>query len=197
MEYSAVITRMPESSGLILNRVCSVPVQAPASMPAPKAARDAIGGVTPWTSSVAATDAPSVTDPSAVISGKAKIRKLMNTPKASNDRMKPMVNVPTRRLICVPVSFLFRHCPDPTCATDKLALLWPCGFTVIGQEVEHPLQGLGREQRRDCCFQIEVSLLEGAIGKCRGVKVPHGRCFLSHPPQHRGQAIAGGTGRHT
>jgi len=30
----------------------------------------------------------------------------MNTPNASNDRMKPIVNVPTRRLICAPLSFL-------------------------------------------------------------------------------------------
>src|SRR4029077_5590470 len=124
---------------------------------------------------VAATDAPSVTDPSAVISGNAKILKLMNTPNASNDRMTPIVNVPPRRFICVPLSFLLRHSTDPASTADKLALLCPGGFTVIGQEVEHTLQGLPLKQGRDRGFQIDVSLLEGPIGKRCGVKVSHGR----------------------
>src|ERR1700746_370624 len=151
---------MPESSGLILKRVNSVPVQAPASIPATKPASDANSGLVPCTSSIAATDAPSVTDPSAVISGNAKIRKLMNTPNASNDRMKPIVNVPTRRLICVSLSFLLRHRSDPASTANKLALLCAGGFTGIGQEVQHTLQGFRLEQGRDRRFQIDVSLFE-------------------------------------
>src|SRR5208283_182067 len=67
------MTRIPESKEFILKRVCRVPVQVPASMPAPNAASEASGGLTPWTSSVAATEAPRVMEPSAVMSGKAKM----------------------------------------------------------------------------------------------------------------------------
>jgi len=48
---------------------------------------------------LAATAAPKVVDPSAVMSGNSKIRKLMNTPNASRERMKPMVKAPISRLI--------------------------------------------------------------------------------------------------
>src|SRR5208283_5851637 len=87
------MTRIPESKEFILKRVCRVPVQVPASMPAPNAASEASGGLTPWTSSVAATEAPRVMEPSAVMSGNAKMRKLMNTPSARSERMQPMVKV--------------------------------------------------------------------------------------------------------
>src|SRR4029077_5655617 len=110
----------------------------------------------------------------------------MKTPNASKDRMKPMVNVPTRRLMCDPLSFLLRHCTDPACATDKLALLWPGAFTVIGQEVQHTLQGLRLEQGGDRRFQIDVSLLEGPVRKRRGMEVSQGRCFAAHSSQQRG-----------
>src|SRR5580704_15267768 len=99
---------------------------------------------------VAATAAPSVIDPSAVISGNAKIRKLMNTPRASSERMHPMVNVPIRRLIsdsfssdpfsCDLFSFDLRRRADPARAPDELALLWSRRLAVIGQQVEHALQ---------------------------------------------------------
>ncbi len=49
---------------------------APATKPAAKANSVAIQGFHPATSRVAATDAPSVMDPSAVISGNEKMRKL-------------------------------------------------------------------------------------------------------------------------
>src|SRR5690349_20370320 len=143
---------------------------------------------------MAASDAPRVTDPSTVISGNAKIRKLMNTPKASNDRMKPMVNVPTRRFMRVPRSFLLRHRTDPACAADKHALLCPGGVTIIGQKVEHTLQGFRLEQSCLRSFQIDISLLERPIRKRRCVKVSHWRCFAAGPPQHGSQRLAGGTG---
>ena len=75
-EYSAVITRMPLSKLLILNLVCSRPVAMPARTPAPKPASVARAGETWCTSSVAVTAAPSVMEPSAVMSGKLKMRKL-------------------------------------------------------------------------------------------------------------------------
>ncbi len=51
-------------------------------------------GWTPATINAAATAPPSVIEPSAVMSGKSKILKLMNTPSASSDRMRPMVKAP-------------------------------------------------------------------------------------------------------
>ena len=128
-----------------MKRVYSVPVQAPASIPAAKAASDASSGLVPCAISVAATAAPSVTDPSAVISGNAKIRKLMNTPRASSERMHPIVNVPISRLICVSLSSDLRRRADPACAADELALLRPGRHAVIGQQVEYALQSFRLE----------------------------------------------------
>ena len=44
IEYSAVMTRMPAISGLILNLVCSTPVAVPAIIPAAKARSVAASG---------------------------------------------------------------------------------------------------------------------------------------------------------
>jgi len=82
---------------LILKRVCRVPVAIPAIAPATNAAAEAIIGCTCATISTATTAPPSVIDPSAVMSGKEKIRKLMKTPSASSDRMSPMVSAPINR----------------------------------------------------------------------------------------------------
>ena len=111
----------------------SVPVQAPAIIPAAKPATDASTGLVPCTISVAATDAPRVIDPSAVISGNAKIRKLMKTPRASSERMKPMVKVPMRRLISFERSSNLRRRTDPAGAADELALLCPGSLAVVGE----------------------------------------------------------------
>jgi hypothetical protein len=48
---------------------------------------------------MAETAAPSVKEPSTVISGKAKMRKLMYVPRASNERMSPIVQALTRRFM--------------------------------------------------------------------------------------------------
>jgi hypothetical protein len=53
----------------------------------------------PLTRRMAARAAPKVIDPSGVMSGKAKIRKLINTPIASNDRIKPIVKAPINNVI--------------------------------------------------------------------------------------------------
>src|SRR5579863_348733 len=140
---------MPESSGLILKRVNNVPVVAPAIMPATKPASEASNGLTPRTISVAATAAPRVIEPSAVISGKAKMRKLMNTPSASSERMKPMVKVPISRLMCVGLSVGlssdFGRSADPTRASDEFALLRAGGLASVGEQVEHALQSFRLE----------------------------------------------------
>src|ERR1700690_447138 len=111
-------------------------------MPAVKPARDASAGLTPRTSSVAATDAPRVIDPSAVMSGKAKIRKLMNTPKASSERMQPIVNVPIRRFMFVAVLSNLVGGADPARASNEFTLLRSRRLAVVSQKVQHSLQRL-------------------------------------------------------
>jgi len=98
-EYSPVITRMPDSRPLILNLAASIPVTEPAINPAANPALVARTGLVPLTISAAATAAPSVLEPSAVISGKSKMRKLMNTPNARSERIKPMVKAPMSKLM--------------------------------------------------------------------------------------------------
>src|SRR5271156_3321771 len=136
---------MPESSGLILKRVNNVPVVAPASIPATNPASDASNGLTPRTISVAATAAPRVIEPSAGISGKAKMRKLMNTPSASRERMKPMVKVPISRFMCVGLSSDFGGSADPTRASDEFALLRAGCLASVGEQVQHALQSFRLE----------------------------------------------------
>ena len=68
-----------------------MPVTAPAIIPAKKAIRLASNGFTPATIRAAPVAAPNVKDPSAVISGKSKTRKLINIPSANKERIKPMM----------------------------------------------------------------------------------------------------------
>jgi hypothetical protein len=98
-EYSAVIVRIPASSRLTLNFIASSPVTTPATAPASAPQSVAITGDHPATSSTADTPAPKVIEPSAVMSGNSKIRKLMYTPNANNDRMNPIVIAPMTKLI--------------------------------------------------------------------------------------------------
>lgn len=63
-------------------------------MPARKAAKLATQGFTPARMSAAAVDAPKVNDPSAVMSGKSKTRKLMKMPSANRDKIRPIVMEP-------------------------------------------------------------------------------------------------------
>ena len=71
------MVRMPESRRLILNFMASMPVINPAAAPAIIATPIAAMAGHLWTSSTAATAAPVVMVPSAVISGNSKILKLM------------------------------------------------------------------------------------------------------------------------
>src|SRR5260221_194498 len=79
-----------------------MPVNDPAINPATNPAALASKGLMPDTSITAATDAPNVIDPSAVMSGKWKMRKLINTPSASRDKINPMVIAPIRRVTTNP-----------------------------------------------------------------------------------------------
>ena len=76
---------------------------------------------------------------------KCKIRKLMNTPSASSERMHPMVKVPIRRLMSVAFSLDLELRSDPARAADKFALLRPGCFAVVGKQVEYALQALRLE----------------------------------------------------
>src|SRR5579862_5886293 len=177
------MTRIPESRELILKRVCSNPVQAPANIPAKKPASEASGGLTLCTSRIAATDAPRVIDPSAVMSGNAKIRKLIKTPKASSERISPMVKVPIRRLMPVAFSLDIGDGSDPASAAHKFALMRPGCLAVVRKKVEHALQALSLKQGGGGGFQINLSLLERTIRKCGGVKMSLRRAPGSYWPQ--------------
>jgi hypothetical protein len=77
------------------------PVNVPATNPAAIAAIVAIKGSVPDTISAAATEAPSVTDPSAVISAKLNILKLINIPSDKRASIRPIVIAPNSKDISV------------------------------------------------------------------------------------------------
>ena len=80
--------------------------------------------------SAAATAAPSVNEPSAVMSGKAKIRKLMNTPSASSARISPMVQEPMSSVMATPSPR--RSARGTTQKTPRVKVLSPA--PTIGRE---------------------------------------------------------------
>src|SRR5262245_30854665 len=92
------------------------------------------------------TAPPSVIEPSAVMSGNVKIRKLMKTPSASSDRIRPIVNAPMSR------SMSGRSLPgagdraDPARAARELAFAGAGGAAVVVDEVQHALQPVGLEE---------------------------------------------------
>ena len=77
----------------------------------------------------------------------AKIRKLMNTPSASSERMKPIVNVPISRFISafdahlISVAAPIQHAPQ----TKTRSAGGPASLAVVGQQVEYALQSFGLE----------------------------------------------------
>src|SRR5262245_3762651 len=143
---------MPDSRPLILKRVCRMPVVAPAIAPAPNAAAVATSGCTCATSSTPVTAAPSVIDPSAVMSGNAKIRKLMKTPNASSDRMRPIVNAPMS-------SSMLRDLRQPARAADELGFTRTRRAAIVVQQMHHAHQLIRLEQPGDGVTQLDESLL--------------------------------------
>ena len=75
------MTRIPDKSVGIFPLVYNSPAAKPARQPAPTAAKVARKGLTPWVIKVTATAPPSGKEPSVVISGKFKIRKVIKIPK--------------------------------------------------------------------------------------------------------------------
>ncbi|MNT60225.1 hypothetical protein D3C72_1977930 [compost metagenome] len=94
IEYSAIITRMLASSCRMLRRTCSQavtrPDTAPASAPKPQASH----GSWPPAIRVAATAPPSGKLPSAVRSGKSRMRKEISTPSATSAKIRPISRAP-------------------------------------------------------------------------------------------------------
>src|SRR5215212_1815113 len=119
------------------------PVMVPASAPAANATTVASTGCTWATSRTAATDPPSVTDPSAVMSGNAKILKLMNTPSASSDRIKPIVTAPMSSSMVSDRGPGHERGGDrrgPARTPDELALAGTRRPAIVVQQVQHAEQ---------------------------------------------------------
>ena len=89
MELQDVMTRIPAKSVGILPLVYSKPVISPAAQPARKATKVARKGLTPCVINVTATAPPKGKEPSVVISGKLRIRKVMKIPKPKIAHNKP------------------------------------------------------------------------------------------------------------
>src|ERR1039457_5318537 len=133
---------MPASRPLILNLVARTPVREPATNPAANAAADAIKGLGPLTISAAATAAPSALDPSAVMSGNSKIRKLMKTPNASRERMRPMVIAPISRLILDSFRRNFGYGSRPERAAQEFAFSRSLDRAVVAEQMQDTLKRL-------------------------------------------------------
>src|SRR5215471_17629785 len=166
------MTRMPESRLLILNRVWRTAVAVPASAPAANAASVAAKGFTCATISTAATEPPSVIDPSVVMSGNSKIRKLMKTPNASRARIRPIVSAPMSSSMSGPLAPRRRgDRSQPAGAAHELALAGAGRRAIVVQEVQHAQRRVGLEEGRDRLAQIDPSFLDRAERKRRGVQV--------------------------
>lgn len=81
MEWQEVMTRIPDKRVGIFPLVYKRPVAIPARQPTPTAAKVAKNGFTPCVIKVTATAPPRGKEPSVVISGKFKIRKVIKIPK--------------------------------------------------------------------------------------------------------------------
>src|SRR5262245_27091196 len=90
---------MPASKPLMPQRVASTPVTEPAAAPARKAAAVASQGLTSAAMSTAAVQPPKVIEPSTVRSRNEMIRKLIKTPSANSERIRPIVRAPTKSVI--------------------------------------------------------------------------------------------------
>ena len=82
-EYKATITKIPASNCRIFSDTCIQAVSIPAKPPATMAKPHANQGFTPFTMHTAHTAPPKGKEPSAVKSGKSRMRKEMYTPNAT------------------------------------------------------------------------------------------------------------------
>ena len=88
--------------------------------------------------SAAATDAPSVTDPSAVISGILKIRKLTYMPNASSARINPSVRAPMSSVMrCRHPREMSCSAPSPAGASHEIGFADTVEGARVGHQMHH------------------------------------------------------------
>src|SRR5437764_482580 len=175
---------MPLSSALIRHLVARIPVMAPAMAPATAAAAVAMKALCPATIRAAATEAPRVTEPSAVMSGILKIRKLTYTPSASRARMNPSVTAPIRRVMVASSSCYRFQGSDPATAACQVGFAYPFEGTGIRHQVQKGA-GTGRGQKvghRSGEWQLSAG--HRTVRKYRRVNVRgYGRVRLHGPKE--------------
>ena len=88
------------------------------------------------------------------MSGKAKIRKLIRMPSASNARMKPIVMAPIRSVTLVPLPQDFRNGSEPESAPHKFAFGDAARNAIITNEVQNPQELLALKQFTDGLSEI-------------------------------------------
>src|SRR5262245_51816913 len=147
---------MPASRRFTWKRACRSPVTVPATAPPANAAAVATRGGTSATRSTAAIAAPTVIEPSAVMSGKSKMRKLMNTPIASSERISPIVSAPSSSVMRGSRADYLCDRSEPAGAAREFALAATDGGSVVVQQVEHAQQLVGFEAARDGLAQLEA-----------------------------------------
>ena len=179
IEYRAVITRMPESSGLILNLVCSTPVVAPASMPGEKAPAS-VADQRDRQCRVGQQDAPTraaprVIEPSTVMSAKRKTRNDRNTPSGQQRQDQTDRPGPDQRHGPSQLLFLAAQ-PQPMGPnqqpprTNSLSPR-PDRLAMVGQQVQDALQRLLLEQGGHGGPQFEFAARQGPVGEGGRVKM--------------------------
>src|SRR6266699_1920456 len=180
---------MPLSSGLILHLVASTPVMAPATEPANAAAAVAIRALCPWTIKAAATEAPSVTDPSAVISGILKMRKLTYTPSASSARINPSVKAPINSVMSGSSSCDRVQRTHPAGAASQVGFSHALKAARIRHQVQDGIgrgygKGIGNRAREG-----QFPARHRPIGKCCGVNMRADRRVAFERTNKRGGTI--------
>ena len=162
---------MPLSSALILHLVARTPVTAPASVPAANAAAVANTALYPWTIKAAATEAPSVTEPSAVMSGMLKMRKLTYTPSASSARINPSVKAPISSVMSGSSSSNRFQRTHPAGAAGQVGLSHALKWTRISHQVQNCIRRGDGKDAGDRGPERQFAARHGSIGKCGRVNV--------------------------
>jgi len=117
-------------------------------------------------------EAPKVTEPSTVISGKLKILKLINTPSASSARINPIVNEPMSKVIFLKLScYNFFYFANPASAVKKFAFAGSNGFPLIVDQVHDLVEMLIFENVLNGFLKVEATFFEQAEIENRGMKM--------------------------
>src|SRR5262245_25715942 len=160
-----------------------MPVVAPASSPPAEPAAVASGAETPSTSSAAAIAAPSVSEPSVVMSGKRKTRKLTKTPSASSARIRPIVSDPSSSVMRRSRAGDPGDGSHPADPAHELALPCPDPLARVAEQVQDALEDRALEERGDALAQLDAAARQRPVGERSGVEVARRslRCERSEP----------------